>query len=132
MVVIPPWCGGRHQDRRELGQGGAAILSRHRRQSSRTRVVASGLRLSGAAYHHMGATSKYLYVRMAQSPLSLGMGDKLDEKKGMQLTAGGYAEAPAKMNHFAWASRPTVVQIHGQGPFAISYVNPADDPRGKS
>jgi anti-sigma factor ChrR (cupin superfamily) len=62
----------------------------------------------------------------------LGMGDKLDEQKGMLLTAGGFAEAPAKMNHFAWATSPTVVQIHGQGPFAITYVNPADDPRTKS
>jgi hypothetical protein len=23
---------------------------------------------------------------------------------------------------------PTIVQVHGQGPFAITYVNPADDP----
>ena len=61
----------------------------------------------------------------------LGMGDKLDEEKGTLLTAGGYAEAPAKMSHFAWATSPTVVQIHGQGPFAITYVNPADDPRTK-
>ena len=61
----------------------------------------------------------------------IGMGDKLDEEKGTLLTAGGYAEAPAKMNHFAWATSPTVVQIHGQGPFAITYVNPADDPRTK-
>jgi len=71
-------------------------------------------------------------VTVISGNFHLGMGDKLDEKKGMQLTAGGYAEAPAKMNHFAWASSPTVVQIHGQGPFAIAYVNPADDPRGKS
>ncbi len=71
-------------------------------------------------------------VTVISGNFHLGMGDKLDEKKGMQLTAGGYAEAPAKMNHFAWASSPTVVQIHGQGPFAITYANPADDPRGKS
>ena len=62
----------------------------------------------------------------------IGIGDKLDEEKGTQLAAGGYAEAPAKMNHFAWATTPTVVQIHSQGPFAITYVNPADDPRTKS
>jgi len=36
------------------------------------------------------------------------------------------------MNHYAWASSPTVVQVHGQGPFAITYVNPADDPRTES
>jgi anti-sigma factor ChrR (cupin superfamily) len=70
-------------------------------------------------------------VTVISGDFHLGMGDKLDEEKGMLLTAGGYAEAPARMNHYAWASSPTVVQIHGQGPFAITYVNPADDPRSK-
>jgi hypothetical protein len=58
----------------------------------------------------------------------IGMGDKFDETKAIELTAGGYAEAPAKMNHYGWVSSPSVVQLHGQGPFAITYVNPADDP----
>jgi anti-sigma factor ChrR (cupin superfamily) len=58
----------------------------------------------------------------------IGMGDKLDETKAIELTAGGFGEAPAKMNHYGWASTPSVVQIQGQGPFAITYVNPADDP----
>ena len=70
-------------------------------------------------------------VTVISGDFHLGMGDKLDEEKSMLLTAGGYAEAPAQMNHYAWASSPTIVQIHGQGPFAISYVNPADDPRNK-
>lgn len=56
------------------------------------------------------------------------MGDKLDENNAVKLTAGGYDEAPAKMNHYAWTSSPTVIQVHGQAPFAITYVNPADDP----
>ena len=71
-------------------------------------------------------------VTVISGNFHLGMGDKLDMKKGMVLTAGGYAEAPAKMSHYAWASSPTIVQVHGQGPFAVTYVNPADDPRGKS
>jgi quercetin dioxygenase-like cupin family protein len=70
-------------------------------------------------------------VTVLNGQFHLGMGDKLDEKKGMLLTTGGFAEAPAKMNHYAWTTSPTLVQIHGQGPFAITYVNPADDPRNK-
>jgi anti-sigma factor ChrR (cupin superfamily) len=70
-------------------------------------------------------------ITVISGEFHLGMGDKLDEEKGMLLTAGGFAEAPARMNHYAWTSGPTVVQIHGQGPFAITYVNPADDPRSK-
>ena len=70
-------------------------------------------------------------VTVLNGKFNLGMGDKLDQKKGMLLTNGGFAEAPAKMNHYAWTTSPTLVQIHGQGPFAINYVNPADDPRTK-
>ena len=70
-------------------------------------------------------------VTVISGDFHLGMGDRLDEEKSALLTAGGYAEAPAKMNHYAWASSPTIVQIHGQGPFAITYVDPADDPRSK-
>jgi hypothetical protein len=33
------------------------------------------------------------------------------------------------MRHFAWATGETEVQVHGMGPFALHYVNPADDPR---
>jgi anti-sigma factor ChrR (cupin superfamily) len=70
-------------------------------------------------------------VTVISGNFHIGMGDKLDAKQGIVLTAGGYAEAPAKMNHYAWATEPTVVQVHGQGPFAITYVNPADDPGKK-
>ena len=68
---------------------------------------------------------------MISGNFHIGLGDKLDVKKGMELTAGGYGEAPAKMNHYAWVTGPAVVQVHGQGPFAITYVNPADDPSKK-
>jgi anti-sigma factor ChrR (cupin superfamily) len=67
-------------------------------------------------------------VTVISGNFHIGMGDKLDEKNGIELTAGGYAEAPAKMNHYAWTSSASVVQVHGQGPLAITYVNPADDP----
>jgi anti-sigma factor ChrR (cupin superfamily) len=79
------------------------------------------------AHHHPTAEM----VTVISGKFHIGMGDKLDVKKGIRLTAGGYAEAPAQMNHFAWATGPTVVQVHGQGPFAITYVNPADDPGKK-
>ena len=70
-------------------------------------------------------------VTVVSGNFHIGMGDRLDEAKGIELTAGAYGEAPAKMNHYAWMSSPTIVQVHGQGPFAITYVNPADDPSKK-
>ena len=70
-------------------------------------------------------------VTVVSGNFHIGMGDYLDEKKGIELTSGGYGEAPAKMNHYAWVTSTTIVQVHGQGPFAITYVNPADDPSTK-
>jgi anti-sigma factor ChrR (cupin superfamily) len=67
-------------------------------------------------------------VTVLSGNFHIGMGDKFDETKAMELTAGGYGEAPAKMNHYAFVTSDTVLQIHGQGPFAITYVKPADDP----
>jgi hypothetical protein len=33
------------------------------------------------------------------------------------------------MKHFGFVKGETVLQLHGTGPWAIDYVNPADDPR---
>jgi anti-sigma factor ChrR (cupin superfamily) len=76
-----------------------------------------------AHYHPMTE-----YVTVLSGTFHLGMGDKLDAHKGTALRSGGFAENPAKMNHYGWTSEDTVLQVHGQGPFTITYVNPADDP----
>ncbi|HEV8239756.1 MAG TPA: cupin domain-containing protein [Thermoanaerobaculia bacterium] len=58
----------------------------------------------------------------------VGTGDKLDTMKADKLGAGGFVSLPAGMHHYAWTEGPTVVQVHGTGPFALTYVNPADAP----
>lgn len=70
-------------------------------------------------------------VTVISGHLGLGMGDALDQKKSKLLKPGGYAVAPANMHHFAWTKSGAVVQIDLMGPFAITYVNPADDPSKK-
>jgi len=47
----------------------------------------------------------------------------------MTLNAGGFVTAPANEAHYAVAHGPTVVQVHAMGPFAMTYVNPADTPK---
>jgi anti-sigma factor ChrR (cupin superfamily) len=78
---------------------------------------------------HYHPTSEYVTVLSGE--FHIGMGDKLDTQKGQLLRAGGFAEAPAEMHHYAWSTGESIVQVHGQGPFAITYVNPADDPSKK-
>jgi quercetin dioxygenase-like cupin family protein len=68
------------------------------------------------------------HVTVISGALGLGMGDKVDRKSSKMLTAGGYGIAPANMHHFAWTKTGAIVQVHLMGPFAITYVNPADDP----
>lgn len=67
-------------------------------------------------------------VTVISGELSLGMGDRLNRAKSATLRAGGFADAPAKMNHYAFSRTGAVIQIIAEGPFAMTYVNPADDP----
>jgi len=60
-----------------------------------------------------------------------GMGDTVDMKAVKDFPAGSFASMPANAHHYAWAKGPTIVQVHGMGPFSITYVNPDDDPRNK-
>lgn len=76
------------------------------------------------AHHH--PTDEY--VTIISGDFSLGMGDKLDPAKGAKLSPGGFAVAPANMNHYALTNGGAVVQVSAEGPFAMTYVNPADDP----
>jgi len=70
-------------------------------------------------------------VTVLSGTFNMGTGDKLDETKTMPLAAGSIAIMQPKTNHFAWTKEETVVQLHGTGPWGITYVNEADDPRKK-
>lgn len=71
-------------------------------------------------------------VTVISGNLMFGHGDKVDRGAMTTLHSGDFATAPASMHHYVTARGETVVQVHGQGPFAITYVNPADNPQAKS
>jgi len=71
-------------------------------------------------------------VTILEGTFSVGMGDKIDESKMMKMDSGAFASMPALKHHYAKALTDTLVQVHGSGPFAITFVNPADDPRPKT
>lgn len=68
-------------------------------------------------------------VTVLSGAFHIAMGNKLDRTKGEIVKPGGFFTAKKGMQHYGWTRRPTVIQIHGIGPFEINYVNPADDPR---
>lgn len=80
-----------------------------------------------AAHRHPNAEN----VTVLWGTLYAGMGDKLDREKSKPYRAGGFFNMPADHSHFVWNKEETLIQAHGIGPTALTYVDPADDPRKK-
>lgn len=68
-------------------------------------------------------------VTVLSGTFHMGLGEKFDRSKAQALQAGGIAIMQPKTPHFAWTQGETIVQLHGTGPWGITYLNPSDDPR---
>jgi len=68
-------------------------------------------------------------ITVISGTFHLGAGDKFDESAGHAMAAGAFTAMPAGMKHFVWFTEDSIIQVYGEGPFQIVYVNPADDPR---
>ena len=71
------------------------------------------------------------HVTVLSGSINMGIGDKLDTTKTKALPAGSIVIVQPKINHYGWYSEETIVQVHGVGPWGVTYVDPADDPRKK-
>lgn len=72
-------------------------------------------------------------VTVITGTFSLGIGAKFDATKARAFPTGGVAIMPTGMPMFAYASNEeTIIQIHGTGPWGITYINPEDDPSKKN
>jgi quercetin dioxygenase-like cupin family protein len=72
------------------------------------------------------------YVTVLSGALRVGMSRDWQDASMKELSAGGFAHMPAQTAHYVQAHGETVIQVNGQAPFMITYINPADDPRGTS
>jgi hypothetical protein len=68
-------------------------------------------------------------LTILQGTLHVGTGKKFARNETEPMPAGAYGYMPANMAHFVWTQGETILQLHGEGPWMIHYVNPADDPR---
>lgn len=75
-------------------------------------------------HYHSRAES----LTVISGTLYLGGGEAFDPTKAHVMNVGAFHYLPARVSHFAFAKVPTVVEIHGEGPFDIVYLNPKDDP----
>ena len=72
------------------------------------------------------------HVVVTSGALVFGMGDVLDKHSpaNTRLTVGGFVDASANVNHFAFTrDEETTIVLYGEGPVEFNYVNPNDDPR---
>lgn len=69
------------------------------------------------------------HVTVLKGAFKVGMGDKFDGSVMNLLPAGTFAALEPGTRHFAESEGETILQLHGVGPWQITYVNPADDPR---
>ncbi len=67
-------------------------------------------------------------VTVISGTFMVGMGEKFDAKAMKAMKAGEFGSIPAKTPHYAMAKTGAVIQIHGEGPFDLTYVNDKDDP----
>lgn len=70
-------------------------------------------------------------VTVLWGTLYAGMGDKLDRESSKPFRPGGYFAMPANHAHYVWTREETLIQVQGIGPTAITFVDPAEDPRKK-
>ncbi|HEX2827734.1 MAG TPA: cupin domain-containing protein [Burkholderiales bacterium] len=75
--------------------------------------------------------SKDEFVTVIAGRFAVNHGEKLDRAPLKGLPAGSFVHLPAGMPHYAHAEVETIVQINGVGPFDVTYINPADDPRAQ-
>jgi quercetin dioxygenase-like cupin family protein len=72
------------------------------------------------------------HVTVISGAFQVGMGETFDESKLTTLSPGTFGVIPPGMRHFARADKPTVIQLHGVGPWGLTYVNRADQPNTPS
>ena len=68
-------------------------------------------------------------IKVKQGTFVFGMGDTFDAAKAKSMMVGDTGTVRANMHHYASAKGATIVAVTAMGPFALTYVNPADDPQ---
>ena len=71
------------------------------------------------------------HVTVLSGRFGVGLGEAWDGEKIEYAGPGGFYMMTPGVAHFAMVTEDTIVQLHSTGPWGLTYVNPADDPRGQ-
>ena len=70
-------------------------------------------------------------VAVISGKVLLGFGDTFKKSGMREMDAGSYVSLTPNSSHYVLALEETVLQLASVGPWKLTYVNPADDPRSK-
>lgn len=68
-------------------------------------------------------------VTLVSGRLAYGMSDQLDRAAAQAINPGEKVVMKAKGHHWVFTGDGAEIQVSAMGPFMITYVDPADDPR---
>ena len=68
-------------------------------------------------------------VTVLSGAVHIGMGDRFDSGKTTAMAPGTVLLMSPGMHHFAWTKEETIFQLNVTGPWSVTYIDPADDPR---
>lgn len=71
------------------------------------------------------------HVTVISGEFFMGVGEKAQDGKGTGLKPGDVAIMQPNTPHYAYTTQATEVQVHGVGPWTLTFVNAKDDPRKK-
>lgn len=71
------------------------------------------------------------HLTVISGTFMMGLGKTVTESALAPMPPGSFMVMPKGEAHYAKARGETVVQVHGIGPWGLTYVNASDDPRTK-
>jgi len=68
-------------------------------------------------------------VTVLTGTFHMGMGEKFNRSGAQAVRTGDMMIMQPGTAHYAFTEGEVIVQLHGTGPWGVTYINPSDDPR---
>ncbi len=69
------------------------------------------------------------HVTVLEGSFWIAHGEQFDATKLQELKVGAHAMMPAEVCHFGLHKAGNVIEVFGEAPFVVNFVNPEDDPK---
>jgi mannose-6-phosphate isomerase-like protein (cupin superfamily) len=69
------------------------------------------------------------HITVLEGSFLIGPGEQFDASKLQEMKVGAHAMMPAGVRHFSLTKADNVIELFGEAPFVVNFVNPEDDPR---